>query len=492
MTYFEVTAVGVTVALFYSYLIQLDMRQLSSSSSDSEHESQDLPVQIVTDPPTNNTRLTQAILDSGVHHARMSAPPKRNSFKRKVIAGALGVGVLPSLIVGGMAAANYQNLIDQVAKQRPEQIEIAREQQSALYVGTGVIALLTGAIATLLAYRSLRPLQSVTSTTNRIVQQLNRGSLTSDLKTTQDEITHIESNLNFIAVQTLKLRSQKALEVNRPPTELNPQGSTQGLPDSVRTFIDISSPTVQDLSATAFQQTKSVDATYSNLLEISHSTQAVLSNVQQIIQQEQSVNKAAQVGQQTIEQIKEHHASMWVSLIEAATKVQNLSQPVQQLDQVLSDVGNITANIKLKAMNAALEAARIGEQGEEFANIGEDLHSLVGQLDNSITVVNTLTSTVRTEVQETTTKMTLGQQQASSGKLLITVAQQQLNQVSALTQQLKSLSEQAKQAVNLQGQSATDASQTMVEVATLTSQLTEQAALLSEALAQLPTLAQDV
>ncbi|MGF1603940.1 MAG: methyl-accepting chemotaxis protein [Thermosynechococcaceae cyanobacterium] len=461
------------------------MRQLSSSPSEPDGESQGPVLKVVpeslSDPTVENTT-------ADINQPVVQMPPvqgvalKRRHFRRNVIAGALGVSVLPTLIVGAIATANYQRLLEQVPPSNDQPALV--NQQTGLYVTTGAVAVLAGAIATLLAYQSLRPLRLATLATHRLVQQINRGEPAVDAPSDQDEIERLESNLQIIAAQTLKLRSQRAVESNPTPNEIADQATD---PSALVNFIEANSPIIDDLSQTAFLQTKQVDAIYTDLVAITAAAQEIQADVQQGVDRSQSLSQAAQVGQQTVDQVKDHHASMWVSLIEAATKVQSLSQPVERLDQILHHVSTVTTNVKLKAMNAALEAARIGELGEGFASIGEDLHTLVRQLDEGMAEIDSLMSDLKTEVQSAAAKMTLGQQQASSGKLLMVVAGQQLNQIMTLTSQLEAGSEQITQRVTGQAQTCATASQTMVDVATLTSQITEQAALLAEAMEQLPT-----
>lgn len=477
------------------------MRQLSSSEPSNQSESPSLQVVAdITNPRRDATLSNRSPISL---NGKAQGPSGKLSFKFKIIFSALAIGVLPALVVGAIATAGYQRLGQNFSSTAQAQATL-KEQQSALYAGTGAVAVMAGAIATLLAYRSMRPLRLATLTTNRVVQQLGRGEKLSAPEEEKDELTVLESNLNLIAVHSLKLRSQQALTANHPPKASADADTVADadavldktvphlLSEAVTRLTETNRLTVQNLSATAFNQTESVDTVYRHLVELTHAAQETLSSLHQHVQQGQSISQAAQVGEQTVTQIKDHHASMWVSLIEAATKVQTLNQPLERLNQLLNHVSNLSANIKLKAMNAALEAARVGEAGEGFASIGEDLHALVRQLDEGITEIDSLLVELKTDVQTATAKMTLGQQQASSGKPLMVVAQQQLSQIVMLSQQLGIVSEQALQTATQQAQTSTTASQTMVEVATLTSQITEQAALLAESIEQLPTLAQEV
>lgn len=476
-------------SLHLEMLLQLNMRQLSSAS-EPDNKSENPPLQIVADVIHPNENRGKPLSKSSLKGKTIETS-RGLSFKRKVMLSTLAISVLPTLVVGAIATAGYQQLSQGWPSNTPQEQQLLQEKQSALFIGTGTVAVVAGAIATLLAYRSMHPLRLATLSTSRVVQQLGRGEQIPHPKTNQDELVVLESNLNLIAVHALKLRSQQALTFNRLAKVVD-SPDKEHLLENVFSFMESSRLTVHNLSNTAFNQTKSVDTAYRQLTELNHSAQETLTQLSQSIQQGQTVSQAAQVGEQTVTQIKDHHASMWVSLIEAATKIQNLNPPIQRLDQLLSHVGSISANIKLKAMNAALEAARIGEVGEGFANIGEDLHTLVHQLDEGISEVDSLLDNLKTDVQIATTKMTLGQQQASSGKPLMVVAQQQLTQITTLAQQLEAVSTQVLQTATQQAQTSTTASTKMVEVATLTSQITEQAALLAESIEQLPTLAQDV
>ncbi|OUL20624.1 hypothetical protein BV372_32665 [Nostoc sp. T09] len=261
----------------------------------------------------------------------------------------------------------------------------------------------------------------------------------------------------------------------------------------VSELLKTSNTVVETLSTgVALEQMQSINSIYNQIQMLGDSAQEMIVSAQQIELQEQQLSQRVQDENESINRILNSICTIQQTVVEAAAKVNRIEQPSQKLSGIVSLMSNVVSDMKLQAMHTALEASRAGEAGQQFAAIAQNVLSLVQQLDSDIAEVQPLVAEIQTESHEIIAAIQSKAEYAKSSTELLEETQQQLNEMIAISNQMKILVSEIAQAAALQAQTSTSANQSILGVATIANQTSEQTLAMAESLAQLAIFTQDL
>ena len=119
---------------------------------------------------------------------------------------------------------------------------------------------------------------------------------------------------------------------------------------------------------------------------------------------------AAQQGQHQVQRNSQSIASLAGDITGAANAITQLGEDIQRVGSVLDVIKSISEQTNLLALNAAIEAARAGEQGRGFAVVADEVRTLAGRTQNSANEIQEMISQLRQASTVAVTTMQTGAQ----------------------------------------------------------------------------------
>jgi len=249
---------------------------------------------------------------------------------------------------------------------------------------------------------------------------------------------------------------------------------------------------VQDLSTEALRQTEEISAALDQIEEMSDSIRAVAINAERA---EAAVKQAAQTveaGDAAMNRTVDGFKAIRETVAQTSKKVKRLGESSQKISKVVNLIGTFADQTNLLALNAAIEAANAGEQGRGFAVVAERVRSLARQSTEATAEIETLVMDIQSETNEVVAAMEAGTEEVVIGTKLVDETRQSLNQITTVSIQIGALVQAIAAAAVEQYQASESVTQTMSDVAAISSKTSTEATQVTASFKELLVVAQEL
>lgn len=152
------------------------------------------------------------------------------------------------------------------------------------------------------------------------------------------------------------------------------------------------------------------------------------------------------------------------SVKNASNKIESLEKKASEIQSITDVIDGISSQTNLLALNAAIEAARAGEQGRGFAVVADEVRALAAKTADATHQIGEMLNQISKETNETTTVMNSIVQQTDSVVHTLTILSQSFTDIDHLMEDSASASNQISHALKEQDLAAAEISSAVVNL----------------------------
>ncbi|MCF6282861.1 MAG: methyl-accepting chemotaxis protein [Candidatus Polarisedimenticolaceae bacterium] len=278
-------------------------------------------------------------------------------------------------------------------------VTLSAELHSGADTALMTLLVLAAALAALVLFAVFYVVNAISSSLKLAVsfaEDISNGNLTGHIDcNSKDEIGTLSNALNQMAANLSKMVQDV-------------DSTTQQLSQAAGEMSQISSQT----SSGVTQQQSELQQVSTAMTEMSQTVAHVAENAERAKNATQEANSEAKAGRSIVDAATASITSLANEVDQAGRVIKQLETETASIGSVLDVIGGIAEQTNLLALNAAIEAARAGEQGRGFAVVADEVRTLASRTQEATLEIQKMTENLQRGASEAVTAMEKGHETA--------------------------------------------------------------------------------
>ena len=238
-----------------------------------------------------------------------------------------------------------------------------------------------------------------------------------------------------------------AAALNKTKNELShllntAMGSVAGTSTQVASASEELSATVRQMTMRLDEQAKRSTQVATAATEMSQTVVDIAKNASNIATSAVDTLKIAEIGESVVSQTVSEVRVISNTVAESASRITTLGERSKQIFEIVDVIKDIADQTNLLALNAAIEAARAGEQGRGFAVVADEVRKLAEKTSKATAEVGAMIGAIQDETSKAVQAMTESQTRVEKGVSLSAEAGDALHRILDSVRGLQSMVQQ--------------------------------------------------
>ncbi|ONF43854.1 methyl-accepting chemotaxis protein [Marinobacter lutaoensis] len=211
-------------------------------------------------------------------------------------------------------------------------------------------------------------------------------------------------------------------------------------------------------------QRDNTDQVASATTEMAASAVQVRENAINTTRKSMATAESASTGESLARNAVEGIEALNTEVQDGARRIEQLDQRTSQMSDMLKVISDIADQTNLLALNAAIEAARAGEQGRGFAVVADEVRALARRTQDSTEDIRNTINGLKTEVVDCVETMRHASDMAEQQVQAILKVETELQTIAAAVREITDLNQEMESAANEQSEVSESINHNVIEI----------------------------